>query len=204
MKKTLALILTFIMVLALVPTVAFAAGNTIYVDATKGDDTNNGSKDNPYKTVEAAANAAVSGDTIMLGEGEYTLYKIPNTTTTNNKDLTFIGQGADKTTYHIGAEDTSNSDGPCDYSLDGRGTAMKETVTFKDMTIDAGKYPKEQTKNAHLHGLVGIDNIVLDNCTFNGIASYWGYATTKFNNVIFNAPGTEASGITGVDYSLWT
>ena len=36
MKKLLALILTFIMVLALVPTVAFAAGNTIYVDAYKG------------------------------------------------------------------------------------------------------------------------------------------------------------------------
>ena len=81
---------------------------------------------------------------------------------------------------------------------------MKETVTFKDMTIDAGKYPKEQTERAHLHGLAGIDNIVLDNCTFNGIASYWGYATTKFNNVIFNAPGTEASEIKGVDYSLWT
>lgn len=190
MKKTLALILTFIMVLALVPSVAFAAGEVAWIGETK------------YETLEAAVNAAQSGDTITLGEGEYTLYE--KNANVLNKDLTFVGQGADKTTYHIGAKDTSHSDGPCDYSLDGRGTDMKETVTFKDMTIDAGKYPKEQTERAHLHGLAGIDNIVLDNCTFNGIASYWGYATTEFNNVIFNAPGTEASGIKGVGYSLWT
>ena len=191
MKKTLALILTFIMVLALVPSVAFA--EEPYVARIGETD---------YATLEAAVTAAKSGDTITLGEGEYTLYK--KNANVLNKDLTFIGQGADKTTYHIGAEDTSNPDGPCDYSLDGRGTDMKETVTFKDMTIDAGKYPKEQTNDAYLHGLAGIDNIVLDNCTFNGIAIYWGYVTTKFNNVIFNAPGTEASGIKDVDYSLWT
>ena len=190
MKKTLELILTFIMVLALVPTVAFAAGEVAWIGETK------------YETLEAAVNAAQSGDTITLGEGEYTLYE--KNANVLNKDLTFVGQGADKTTYHIGAKDTSHSDGPCDYSLDGRGTDMKETVTFKDMTIDAGKYPEVQTKDAYLHGLAGIDNIVLDNCTFNGIASYWGYVTTKFNNVIFNAPGTEASEIEGVDYSLWT
>ena len=190
MKKTLAIMLALIMVLALVPTVAFAAGEVAWIGETK------------YETLEAAVNAAQSGDTITLGEGEYTLYE--KNANVLNKDLTFVGQGADKTTYHIGAKDTSHSDGPCDYSLDGRGTDMKETVTFKDMTIDAGKYPEVQTKDAYLHGLAGIDNIVLDNCTFNGIASYWGYATTKFNNVIFNAPGTEASGIKDVDYSLWT
>ena len=190
MKKTLAIMLALIMVLALVPSVAFAADEVAWING-KG-----------YETLEAAVNAAKSGETITLGKGEYTLYE--KNANVLNKDLTFVGQGADKTTYHIGAKDTSHSDGPCDYSLDGRGTDMKETVTFKDMTIDAGKYPEVQTKDAYLHGLAGIDNIVLDNCTFNGIASYWGYVTTKFNNVIFNAPGTEASEIEGVDYSLWT
>ena len=201
MKKTLALILTFIMVLALVPTVAFAEEPYVAWIGEKG-----------YATLGEAVKDAESGDTITLGEGDYSLYDVCGHTGalgsskdyTAGKDLTFVGQGADKTTYHIGAKDTSHSDGPCDYSLDGRGTEMKETVIFKDMTIDAGKYPEVQTKDAYLHGLAGIDNIVLDNCTFNGIASYWGYATTKFNNVIFNAPGTEASGIEDVDYSLWT
>ena len=201
------------MVLALVPTVAFAEGSAIYVSNTGDDTTGKGTQDSPYATLAKAVEVAKTGETttIQLGEGEYTLWiesESNNASSTRqlgwNKNLIFIGQGANKTTYHIGAKDTAHWDGPCDYSLDGRGTEMKETVTFKDMTIDAGKYPKEQTNNAHLHGLAGIDNIVLDNCTFNGIASYWGYATTKFNNVIFNAPGTEASGIKGVGYSLWT
>ena len=200
MKKTLAIMLALIMVLALVPTVAFAADPVAWIGETG------------YATLGDAVKDAKSGDTITLGEGEYSLYDVcghigalgSSKDYTAGKDLTFVGQGADKTTYHIGAKDTSHSDGPCDYSLDGRGTEMKETVIFKDMTIDAGKYPEVQTKDAYLHGLAGIDNIVLDNCTFNGIASYWGYATTKFNNVIFNAPGTEASGIKDVDYSLWT
>ena len=213
MKKTLAIMLALIMVLALVPTVAFAEGSAIYVSNTGDDTTGKGTQDSPYATLAKAVEVAKTGETttIQLGEGEYTLWiesESNNASSTRqlgwNKNLIFIGQGANKTTYHIGAKDTAHWDGPCDYSLDGRGTEMKETVTFKDMTIDAGKYPKEQTNNAHLHGLAGIDNIVLDNCTFNGIASYWGYATTKFNNVIFNAPGTEASGIKDVNYSLWT
>lgn len=78
MKKTLALILTFIMVLALVPTVAFAAGNTIYVDAKNGDDANDGSKDNPYKTVGKAAAEAASGSTIYLADGNYSTYTPEN------------------------------------------------------------------------------------------------------------------------------
>ena len=93
MKKTLALILTFIMVLALVPTVAFAAGEVAWIGETK------------YETLEAAVNAAQSGDTITLGEGKYTLYEeYASDDTTKGKNLTFVGQGADKTTWNIGAE----------------------------------------------------------------------------------------------------
>lgn len=51
-----------------------------------------------YPTLEEAVTAAKSGDTIMLGEGKYTLYKkgskIADTT---GKDLTFVGKGAGKT-----------------------------------------------------------------------------------------------------------
>lgn len=164
------------------------------------------------EAVKAAPKKATT--TIILGAGEYTLWNEDEASTASpsrrlgeNKNLIFVGQGADKTIYHIGAKDTSHGDGPCDYSLDGRGTEMKETVTFQNMTIDAGKYPNSQTSRAYLHGLDGIDNIVLKDCTFNGIASYWGYETTTFDHVTFNAPGTVASGIPdlkNVDYSLWT
>ena len=188
MKKTLALILTFIMVLALVPTVAFAEEpKTIYVDATMGDDTNNGSKDNPYKTVEAAAKAAASGDTIMLGEGNYTLYGVSSEKTTKTKDLTFIGQGADKTGWNIGAEvpDPANfgTEYNGDYSFDGAGT-----ITFRNMTLQSGA--------ADYLGFIRADNTIVENCTVNGKTFYWGYTSASFKNTTFNCP----SG----DYAIWT
>ena len=54
-----------------------------------------------YPTLEAAVNAAASGDTIVLGEGKFTLYK--KGADTKGKNLTFVGQGADKTAWGIGA-----------------------------------------------------------------------------------------------------
>ena len=66
MKKTLALILTFIMVLALVPTVAFAEEpKTIYVDAKNGNDDQEGvgtTSDKAYKSLDKAMEAAGSTD----------------------------------------------------------------------------------------------------------------------------------------------
>lgn len=188
MKKLLAIMLALIMVLALVPTVAFAEEpKTIYVDATMGDDTNNGSKDNPYKTVEAAAKAAASGDTIMLGEGNYTLYGVSSEKTTKTKDLTFIGQGADKTGWNIGAEvpDPANfgTEYNGDYSFDGAGT-----ITFRNMTLQSGA--------ADYLGFIRADNTIVENCTVNGKTFYWGYTSASFKNTTFNCP----SG----DYAIWT
>ena len=54
-----------------------------------------------YPTLEEAVNAAASGDTIVLGEGKFTLYK--KGADTKGKSLTFVGQGADKTAWGIGA-----------------------------------------------------------------------------------------------------
>ena len=208
-KRILACLLALVMLIGVMPVMALAEGSNVPDGKARIGTTD-------YNTVEEAVKAAPkkATTTIILGAGEYTLWNEDEASTASpsrrlgeNKNLIFVGQGADKTIYHIGAKDTSHGDGPCDYSLDGRGTEMKETVTFQNMTIDAGKYPNSQTSRAYLHGLDGIDNIVLKDCTFNGIASYWGYETTTFDHVTFNAPGTVASGIPdlkNVDYSLWT
>ena len=189
MKKTLAIMLALIMVLAMVPTVAFAEEpKTIYVDATKGDDTKGkGTETEPYKTVEAAAKAATSGDTITLGEGKYTLYKIPSTDTTKGKNLTFVGQGADKTGWNIGAEvpDPANfgTEYNGDYSFDGAGT-----ITFRNMTLQSG--------TADYLGFIRADKTIVDNCTVNGKTFYWGYTSATFTKTTFNCPDG--------DYALWT
>ena len=191
MKKTLALILTFIMVLALVPTVAFAEEpNKIYVDANNGNDTQDGvgtASDKAYKSLDKAMEAAVSGDTIMLGEGKYTLYGVSSDDTTKGKNLTFVGQGANKTGWNIGAEvpDPANfgTEYNGDYSFDGAGT-----ITFRNMTLQSGA--------ADYLGFIRADNTIVENCTVNGKTFYWGYKSAKFTNTTFNCP-------TG-DYALWT
>lgn len=72
------------------------------------------------------------------------------------------------------------------------------------MTVVGSVYPDRSTKSNNTQGLTYINHITLKDCIFNGRADYWGYESTTFENVIFNAPGTEASGITDGDYSLWT
>lgn len=72
-----------------------------------------------YNTLAEAIAAAQDGETIVLGEGLYTTYKVIATT----KSLTFVGQGADKTHWGIGATmpDPANfgTEYNGDYSFDG-------------------------------------------------------------------------------------
>lgn len=189
MKKALTIMLALIMVLALVPTVTFAdEPRSIYVDADSGDDTNgDGTETKPYKTAKKAAESAASGDTIILGAGNYTLYNIPSAGTTKGKDLTFVGQGADKTGWNIGAEVPDpayfGTEYNGDYSFDGSGT-----ITFKNMTLRSGA--------ANYLGFIRADKTIVNNCTVNGKTFYWGYTAAEFTNTIFNCPPGE--------YALWT
>ena len=146
---------------------------------------------------------AVDGDTIYLGAGVY-CGNAANPTQAGKgagKSLTFVGAGTDKTTWQIKAPATQyGSDGWCDYSF-----KNSDSITFEDMTVIGSVYlPDDTTKTDNTQGLTYINNITLKNCIFNGRADYWGYQTTTFENVTFNAPGTAASGIDTTDYSLWT
>ena len=55
------------------------------------------------KLADATADAQ-TGDTIKLGEGNYTLYGVSSVGHTKGKDLTFEGLGTDKTAWNIGAK----------------------------------------------------------------------------------------------------
>ena len=165
-------------------------GTTIYVDATNGNDTQAGAgttSATAYQTVAAAVAAANSGDTIQLGEGNYTLYGVSSEGLTKGKDLTFVGLGTDKTGWNIGAlvPDPANygTEYNGDYSFDGAGT-----ITFKDMTLRSG--------SADYLGFIRANNTIVENCVINGKTFYWGYETATFRKTTFNCP----SG----DYAIWT
>lgn len=154
--------------------------------AAEGSITNERTKAT-YTNIAEATTAAESGDTLMLGEGNYTLYKVNSEGVTKGKDLTFVGQGADKTAWNIGAlvPDPANfgTEYNGDYSFDGAGT-----VTFENMTMRSG--------SADYLGFIRANKTVLDHCVVNGKTFYWGYESAEFNDTIFNAPDG--------DYAIWT
>ena len=180
-KRILSLLLILCMAVTLLPTAVFAedaTGKLIPAGGAKIGET-------VYQTLEAAVTAAASGDTIQLGAGKYTLYKKDAVTT--GKDLTFVGQGADETTWGIGATmpdpDKFGTEYNGDYSFDGA-----KTITFKDMTL--------QSADANYLGFIRADQTVVEDCIINGKTFYWGYTSASFKNTTFNCP----SG----DYAIWT
>lgn len=180
-NRFLAALLAVAMMLQMLPMLAFAD------DAPDAHAVKIDGKEGSYAKLEDAVRAASSGDTIILGEGNYTLYKISSEGMTKGKNLTFVGQGPDKTAWNIGAlvPDPANfgTEYNGDYSFDGAGT-----VTFKNMTLRSGK--------ADYLGFIRADQTVVDNCVINGKTFYWGYTSAVFKNTTFNAPG--------FDYAIWT
>lgn len=180
-NRFLAALLAVAMMLQMLPMLAFAD------DAPDAYAVKIDGKEGSYAKLEDAVRAASSGDTIILGDGNYTLYKIDSADTTKGKNLTFVGQGTDKTFWNIGAKvpDPANfgTEYNGDYSFDGA-----KTVTFKNMTLRSG--------DANYLGFIRANNTVVDHCVINGKTFYWGYESAVFNNTIFNAP----SG----DYAIWT
>lgn len=182
-NRFLAALLAVAMMLQMLPMLAFAD------DATGTGKVRNKRTGTIYTSLITAVAEAQSGDTIELGEGNYTLYEEGknNHAKAGNKDLTFVGQGPDKTAWNIGAEvpDPSKygTEYNGDYSFDGAGT-----VTFKNMTLRSGV--------VDYLGFIRIDNTVVEDCVINGKTDYWGYTSAEFNNTTFNAPNGQ--------YALWT
>lgn len=172
-----AVLLGVVCALCVSATPALAAEGSITNDRTKAT----------YTDIAKATTEAKSGDTLILGEGNYTLYGVSSEGSTKGKNLTFVGQGTDKTAWNIGAEvpnpDNFGTEYNGDYSFDGAGT-----VTFEKMTMRSG--------SADYLGFIRANKTVLKDCVVNGKTFYWGYESAEFNNTTFNAP----SG----DYAIWT
>lgn len=180
-NRFLAALLAVAMMLQMLPMLAFAE------DALGTGKVRNKRTGTIYTSLATAVEQAQSDDTIILGEGNYTLYGIKSDETTRGKNLTFVGQGIGITAWNIGAEvpnpEYFGTEYNGDYSFDGAGT-----VTFKNMTLRSGK--------ADYLGFIRADHTVVDNCIINGKTFYWGYKSAVFTDTTFNAP----SG----DYAIWT
>lgn len=180
-NRFLAALLAVAMMLQMLPMLAFAE------DALGTGEVRNKRTGTTYTSLATAVAEAQSGDTIELGEGNYTLYGVPSVGSTQGKDLTFVGQGTDKTAWNIGDEvpdpNKFGTEYNGDYSFDGA-----KTVTFKNMTLRSGK--------VDYLGFIRPDQTVVDNCVINGKTFYWGYTSAVFTDTTFNPPNK--------DYAIWT
>lgn len=180
-NRFLAALLAVAMMLQMLPMLAFAE------DALGIGEVRNKRTSTKYTSLVKAVEEAQSGDTIELGEGNYTLYKVDSIGRTKGKDLTFVGQGTDKTAWNIGAlvpdPKYYGTEYNGDYSFDGAGT-----VTFKNMTLHSG--------SVDYLGFIRPDQTVVDNCVINGKTFYWGYTSAVFTDTTFNPPNK--------DYAIWT
>lgn len=187
-NRFLAALLAVAMMLQMLPMLAFAEDAT---DTGKPvawiKDPYDPAKNQGFTSLEEAVNKAKSGATIILEEGNYTLYGVPSVGSTKGKDLTFVGKGPDKTAWNIGAKvpDPAHygTEYNGDYSFDGAGT-----VTFKNMTLRSG--------SVDYLGFIRPDQTVVDNCVINGKTFYWGYTSAVFTDTTFNPPNK--------DYAIWT
>lgn len=176
-NRILAALLAVVMMFQMLPMMAFADEGAGSEGAPSDVTLRRTGKS--YSDLQEAVKAAESGDTIELGVGDYTLYKVDSTDTTKGKNLTFVGQGTDKTTWYIGAYVTDpNKTGEYtgDYCFDGAGT-----VTFEDMTLRAGP---AKDPNAKI-GFIRPDNTVVNNCEIVGWTAFWGWNSAEFTNTTF-------------------
>lgn len=185
-NRFFAALLAVAMMLQMLPMLAFADDAPGIEETYVAWNENQGHRG--YPSLEAAVENASSDDTITLGAGSYTLYKkIEDNQKPKGKNLTFVGQGSDKTTWYIGAEvpdpNLLGTEYNGDYSFDGAGK-----ITFKNMTLRSG--------DKDYLGFIRIDDTVVENCVINGKTDYWGYNSAVFKDTTFNAPSSN--------YALWT
>ena len=178
-NRILAALLAVAMMFQMLPMLAFAAEDAPLEkgQAKIGDKV----YDSVLEAVKAAP-ADGSTTTITLGEGEYTLY---DTEETADKNLTFVGQGVDLTTWKIGYPNSDQgSQNNADFSFKG-----SKTITFQNMTLKAGP-------SYNYQGFAHTDTTVVENCVVEGMTFYWGYNSATFKDTTFK-PG-------GYKYALWT
>lgn len=184
-KRIFAALLCVIMLFGMLPITALAAEPTAHAVTIERTG-------EVYEDLVEAVKAAESGDTIQLGEGNYTLYGVDSGATTKGKDLTFVGLGADKTTWNIG---TPTDPAPAnflelnsDYSFKG-----SKTIVFQDMTLRAAVIDGIGDERI-VRGYTGFshtNNTVVEDCIIEGQTYYWGYNSAEFKNTKFIATDKE-------------
>ena len=172
-----------------------SAASTVYINATGGSDSNNGSIDSPYQTIGKGIKSADENGTVQIADGIYS--GEGNTNITINRSMTITGQSQNKTIingsgtnwiFNIGsgvtvtilnltmtnATITGNGGG----AISNRGNLTVTNCTFTSNTASIGG------------AIYNKGNITaLSGCTFNSNTATNGGAIFNYNGTINNLSG---------------
>lgn len=143
-----------------------------------------------YPTLAAAIAAASDGQTVEICQaGTYYLWNVDLST----KNITIKGATSDvifDCTYncYTGQQITADTGGAVYIA------AVDKGVNLENVTLNLG--------NVLYRGFDRQGLVKMTDCTLNG--KLFANGDMEFVRCTFNAPGTEASGIEGSDYSMWT
>ena len=163
MKKFLSVVLAFLMLAVMLPTIALAD-----------------------ETLENMVYSAHENDTINLGDGSFTIPSSVADGKSVPNNLTFVGNGADKTTCAVSGITPGES--TATYFFDGG-----KKVTFKNVKIDFGPF-------SDFDGFIRAGDMTFENCIIKGMGANWGSGDVVFNNCTFQYPDTYNEWT----YNLWT
>lgn len=158
MKKFLSVVLVFLMLAVMLPTIALAD-----------------------ETLESMVYSAPENDTINLGNGSFTIPSSVADGKSVPNNLTFVGNGADKTTCVVSG--ITSGESTATYFFDGG-----KKVTFKNVKIDFGPV-------SDFDGFIRAGEMTFENCIIKGMGANWGSGDVVFNNCTFQYPDT---------YNEWT
>ena len=149
-----------------------------YVDAVNGSDTNGGTSwSDAYKTIQAAVNVSMSGDTILVADGTYAPFQ------TGNKEITIQSRNGAVATIIDAGRSTANC------VVAGTDTSHTNTIVSGFTLTGATGYV---TQYGRFYNCITYDNHqgpyygVFYNCTIADADLYIAYYCSFYNSIVWD------------------
>ena len=169
--------------------VVSASGDTIYVDSSSTSNDEQGTEDNPYKTISAAVNSdkVTGGETIFIKNGLYS----ENVVVSPKKSMSFVGESQE------GVIITSNSSNAGIFKISENGIALSfKNLTFKD--VNAGKFNLPMRIGGNQDLYMGDCSFIDCSSKFGAFQIYTSAAATIENIKILNFKSSATAGTGGI------
>ncbi len=188
---TLILSLVFCIILSCMPVTA--QSNTYYV-ASNGNDSNSGTLDRPWKTIQKACNTAAAGDTVYVRGGTYSEQVKVNVSGSSSGYIT-ISSYPEETAVLDGTGLSLSGDTPAAFYVNNKsylkivGFEIRNYKVKSNSSVPAGIYVTGSSNHIEIRNnrIHAIENNASSDGNAHGIAVYGTNGTSSINNIILDA-----------------